>query len=130
MENAKRELFKKLALVVRGTLESRMVGFFSELPIEFSAPLLRPNLKELISDEPQDSEEKIVEYLECGKPFIGCPGLIFDPFSLVDIAGSQSLLTDEIWIWPAALSYFVNKYHVRLPAEFTAHMEKNGWKVK
>ena len=30
-------------------------------------------------------------------------------------------------MWPGQLPYYVERYHVRLPAEFVAYMAANDW---
>jgi hypothetical protein len=38
------------------------------------------------------------------------------------------LLTDGVWYWPLDLAYYVERYHVALPAPFVAHMQACGWR--
>ncbi|WP_282205350.1 hypothetical protein [Kitasatospora fiedleri] len=36
-------------------------------------------------------------------------------------------LTDGSWMWPSELAYYVETYHVELPADFLDHMASHGW---
>jgi hypothetical protein len=36
-------------------------------------------------------------------------------------------LTDGVWLWPEGLAHYVECHAVRLPDEFVATMEANGW---
>jgi hypothetical protein len=39
-------------------------------------------------------------------------------------------MTDGVWFWYAGLIHFVERYNVRLPAEFVSHAERQGWRVR
>ena len=38
-------------------------------------------------------------------------------------------MTDGEWFWYAGLIHFIEKYNVRVPAEFIAHAARHGWRV-
>ena len=84
-------------------------------------------------DDPYNPEEIewMCAYLDMGIPLAICCGTsqdIVHPENGVD--GIPSMLTDGIWVWPGDLSYYVNRYKVRLSEEFIAHMRENDWQVK
>ena len=105
----------------------RPAGFFQELPHGSGAG---PSLRALVSDRAQEHEGAVVRYLRSGVLLIGCPGVATD---LLDhsagFVGSPHILTDGVWAWPGDLAYYVEKYHVSLPAEFTDHIQANNWRV-
>ena len=104
----------------------KIAGCFRELP---HGEKTGPSLTECISDYPQDNERQIIQYLKSGVIFAACMGVfkdILDETSDVWIA--PHLLTDGSWLWYNDLSYYVEKYHARVPAEFIQAMKLNQWK--
>jgi hypothetical protein len=103
----------------------KRLGFFRELEHGDQAG---PSLVDLLGNEPREDETKIHDYLNNGLLFIGCPGLVEDVFDkTVGPIGSPSILTDGVWAWPDDLSYYVKKYHILLPVEFTDHARRNSF---
>jgi hypothetical protein len=102
-------------------------GFYQELPHgSASGPLLR----DLVSDQPQENEARIVEYLRNGILLVGCPGVVGDVLdSSAGMVASPHILTDTVWAWPGDLAYYVEKYHIALPREFVAHMQASNWSI-
>jgi hypothetical protein len=39
------------------------------------------------------------------------------------------ILTDGTWIWPGALLYYVEEYHLQLPSTFLQYAERCQWRV-
>ena len=74
-------------------------------------------------------KKRVVEYLENGHVFIGCPGTVSDALELSDGTPicSPSILTDGVWAWPADLAYYVSKYNIPVPDEMVKLMESQGW---
>lgn len=106
-------------------MKLKRTGFFAELPHGESSG---PSLKASVRDDPQPNEPRIVEYLRCGCMFIAAPGLARDVLNKEDLViGALRILTDGVWCWPSDLSYYVDKYHVRVPTEFLRRMEEKGW---
>jgi hypothetical protein len=68
----------------------------------------------------QPHEADIVKYLRGGTTFIFSPGVVRDVLDGSGPIGSGSVLTDGEWAWPDTLPYYVEKYHVELPAEFVS----------
>ena len=74
------------------------------------------------------NEGEQINYLKKGIVFIACPGTVRDALNVTSgIIGSPHILTDGVWAWPADLAYYVEKYHVRLPDDFTQHMKSCFW---
>ncbi len=75
-------------------------------------------------------EAQLVNYLDAGNILVATAGPsidVLDP-DQPKIA-SAHVMTDGVYSWPGDLGYYVNKYHVRLPDEFLAHMASNNWNV-
>jgi hypothetical protein len=47
----------------------------------------------------------------------------------VQVIHPNVLLTDGVWLWPGALLYYVQEYHLDLPREFIHHAESHQWKI-
>ena len=92
----------------------------------------QPSIRDLVTPEPHPDEAGGIAYLEQGTRLVYRMGS--SPTDVIDgspLDGSLNghTLSDGLWAWSDELPYYVRKYHVRLPAEFTAHMASNGWKV-
>lgn len=102
----------------------KRAGFFRELRHGMPEG---PQLRSLASELPQENERQIVSYLKSGVLFIATPGVVEDVLAPGHLIGSPHILTDGVWAWPGDLAHYVEKYHVRLPAEFVTHMENQDW---
>lgn len=111
------------------------VGRFREQPscYEYSEAdlrelMLRPSMRDFISDTPQENEERIIAYLHAGAGLFGRSGFVED---VLDPDGPASMtvsaFTDGVYFWLSTLAYYVRKYHLRLPADFIAHMAAMNW---
>jgi hypothetical protein len=102
-----------------------------------------PSLREYAAPGPGDQERAVVDYLRQGVVCGVYPdrGLLYDVLqpgqrieAMPPSAGGEGLqpnliLTDGAWVWPAALAYYVQAYHLRLPAAFLQHAERQGWRI-
>ena len=43
--------------------------------------------------------------------------------------GGVTPMTDGVWVWPAGLICFVERYHVALPDEFRRHAAEHDWLI-
>jgi len=109
-------------------MKLKRLGFFRELRHGLpTGPCLRETIQE---GKQQADTARIAAYLQSGKIFIACPGLVRDvlkeggPF-----IGSPHIRTDGVWAWPSDLVYYVTHYSVALPREFLEHMERHGWRL-
>ena len=108
-------------------MKLRAVGFFREL--DHGLPH-GSSLRGSMRDVPQPDEDKVISYLKNGVLFIFCPGVVSDVISgSRQVICAPHVLTDGAWAWPNDLSFYVEKYHVALPPEFTLRMKGNGWRV-
>ena len=108
-------------------MKLRKVGFFRELRHGNNDG---PSLTDHISDVAQPRETDIVNYLRKGILLVACPGISRDVLDeSAEIIGSPHIMTDGVWEWPNDLSYYVEKYHARVPESFVQHMQSHDWKV-
>lgn len=87
---------------------------------------MRASLQEL----PDPCEGKILGYLDSGHKILCVMGPtvdIIDPSRPVICA--PDVLSDGHWVWTADVAYYVRRYHLKLPAEFSGQMESNNWIV-
>jgi len=87
-----------------------------------------PSLLSARGKRKPDNKREVVEYLRSAVAFIVSPGRNDDVLDPSKSAGSSSIATDGVYVWPKTLAYYVDTYDVELPAEFEAHMRRNGWK--
>ena len=103
----------------------KYVGNFQELGYDDN-----PNAPSLLAARGKRTaanKEKVVAYLRSATAFIISPGRDEDVFDPRKSAGSASVMTDGVYVWPKTVAYYVETYDVELPADFEAHMERNGW---
>jgi len=105
----------------------RLAGFFPEL---FDGHGDGPSLLDHVSNTAQENEARIIDYLDNGAVLIASPGVNVDVLAPSrDTIGAAGILTDGVWAWPCELSYYVRKYHVKLPLDFIERMSRTGWQV-
>ena len=95
----------------------KRVGFFRELP---HGDPDGPSLHDARRESAAEDEAAILGYLARGAVHALSPGPVWDVLDESGPVGTASLLTDGEWVWPEDLAHYVEKYHVRLPAEFVA----------
>jgi hypothetical protein len=98
-----------------------------------------PSMREFMAAEPWENQDKLLDYLRSGL-ILGVtmgadlmdwfdPGRKANPLIDGCRRGGTTEMTDGVWFWYAGLIYFVEKYNVRLPAEFVQHASQHGWRV-
>ncbi len=106
------------------------VGFFRELE-----PESPHTYKESISDsitatQPHYPKDQVVRYLNAGHPVLDIMEITVDVIERAfQIPGGSSILTDGTFIWRADLPSYIERYHIRLPAEFLEFMSENHYEV-
>jgi hypothetical protein len=88
-----------------------------------------PSLVALRGRRQPANKQQVVEYLRSGVTLVMSPGRDEDVLDPTRMAGSASVLTDGVYVWPKTLAYYVDTYDVELPSEFEAHVQRNKWKV-
>jgi hypothetical protein len=98
-----------------------------------------PSMRELMTAHPWEHQGEVLAYLRSGYVLGyvmggGVPDW-FDPTCRANptidgrVWDGATPMTDGVWLWPAGLIYFVEKYNVRLPQEFIDHAARNHWRV-
>jgi hypothetical protein len=107
-------------------MKLRRVGFFREFA--YGDPN-GPSLRAAVRPDPAPDEIPMAVYLYRAVVLAAVSGASDD---VLDPAGGYAppphLMTDGVWLWPADLSYYVRRYHVRLPDEFVAHMRARAFR--
>ncbi len=98
-----------------------------------------PSMRDFGTEHAWENEGKVVEYLRSGLILGVTMGAdlpdFYDPPNranpIIDGSpvGGTIEMTDGVWFWYAGLIYFVEKYHIRLPAEFIRHAARQGWRL-
>lgn len=102
------------------------VGYFRELKHGMESG---PSILEATQRGAYGSEKALlVSYLNGGTIFVASPGIGTDVLDAdAALSGPIHSLTDGQWMWPADLSYYVEKYNVALPLEFLADLRRKSW---
>jgi hypothetical protein len=103
-----------------------LVGFYEEL--DAGSSFSQGSIHEVRSDAAQPEEDLLAGYLDQGHPLIDFTETTRDVVDGVErIIGGSSLRSDNIWTWRIDLSYYVRKYHLKLPTEFVDHVRSRGF---
>ena len=105
----------------------KCVGFFRELS---HGAADGPSLTESMRDTPSVDDDRLIEYLRDGVPFILSPGPVFDVIDGEGPIGTASILTDGEWAWPDDLAAYVERHHIRLPEIFVDHAKASSWLIR
>jgi hypothetical protein len=107
---------------------------------EFSFGMIHdPSLRTLMGAELWEYQAEVLEYLRSGHilGYLMGGGLPdwFDPTCRANpiingrVRDGATPMTDGVWLWPAGLIYFIEKYNVRVPQEFIEYAANHGWRV-
>jgi hypothetical protein len=108
-------------------MKLKTVGYYKEMP---QGRETDPTIFDYINNKSLDNIDKICEYLDQGVTFITSPGTVEDVICPENgVIGTSNALTDGVWLWPEALSYYVKKYALILPDDFIETMKAHNWKV-
>jgi hypothetical protein len=86
-----------------------------------------PSLVLLRGKRKLENKDRVIAYLKSGTTLVYSPGRDDDVLDATKTAGSASIATDGVYVWPRTLAYYVQDYDVELPAEFEAHMQRCEW---
>ena len=105
-------------------MKLKRFGFFGSMPKEKAIALL----ESLRANSPQSNGQRILAYLRGGQQLLADAGVVGD---LLDkkkgMIGAPHVFSDGEWLWTADAIYYVENYHIEVPAEFIQRMEKQGW---
>lgn len=101
------------------------VGFFRELK---HGRADGPSLREAMRDKGKPGESRIAAYLRAAPIMFHALGPVTDVLTPKgDYICAPNIHTDGAYAWPEDLAYYVERYHVALPAEFLAHLSAAKW---
>lgn len=77
-----------------------------------------PSMIDFFEKEPYKEKEKVIQYLNKGRKTYAACSRAYDKFTGEQIPGEYCGMTDGEYSWNSSLSYYVDKYNLRLPKEF------------
>ncbi|MDO4490722.1 MAG: hypothetical protein Q4B85_06630 [Lachnospiraceae bacterium] len=77
-----------------------------------------PSIKSMFSAEPYYGKEKVVEYLKNGRKTFSATSVPYDFFTGDRIPIEKCGMTDGEYSWMSSLYYYVEKYNLKMPADF------------
>ena len=102
------------------------VGFFHELK---HGRADGPSLRAVMRDKGKPGESRIAAYLRTAPILFHALGPVTDVFEPKgDYICAPNIHTDGAYAWPEDLAYYVERYHVALPADFLTHLAAAKWK--
>jgi hypothetical protein len=97
------------------------VGFYAEL--DPNSSFAQGRIRDAISTDPQPDEAGLIAYLDQGHPLVDFTETTRDVVTGNEaIVGGSSLKSDNTWVWRNDLSFYVRKYHLKLPEAFLDHV--------
>lgn len=75
-----------------------------------------------------NERDKLVSYLKGGQnvnDYLGCSYCRFE--GIPDEMMGNSDLSDGVWVWPEGLHIYVERFGIRLPDKFFAHVKKKNF---
>ena len=92
---------------------------------EFGPGMGLPSIKDSFQAERYPGQDMIIEYLRTGgEVCMARPGSDIDKFTGEKIGFESYLKNDGEYSWYSYLSYYVDKYNLRLPEDFEQHVRK------
>ncbi|MFH8340421.1 hypothetical protein [Streptomyces sp. AM6-12] len=107
----------------------KMLGFFQELDPGYSmswgGTIPKPG-----SGTDKYPVRGVVDYLEAGYPIFDVTELTIDAIGgAFRVPGGSSILTDGVFVWREDLSSYIERYHIDLPRDFLAAIQKNEFSI-
>jgi hypothetical protein len=105
-----------------------LAGFYDEL--NAGSDFAHGSIRQVRSDAAQPDEDLLAAYLDQGHPLVDFTETTWDVIGGKErIIGGSSLRSDNTWIWRIDLSFYVRKYHLKLPDEFVEYARSQGFTV-
>ena len=103
----------------------KFFGFYADLGYVAGTAISAADL--LAEPQALAEKQRIVSYLQGGKPLTVVPGFQRDPRGDSELPGGASVYTDGAWAWPHIAAYLVDRYDLAVPEEFLAHMRAQSF---
>lgn len=103
----------------------KFFGFYADLGYVAGTAISAADL--LAEPQALAEKQRVVSYLQGGKPLTVVPGFQRDPRGDSELPGGASVYTDGAWAWPHIAAYLVDRYDLAVPEEFLAHMRAQGF---
>jgi hypothetical protein len=105
-----------------------LAGFYEELGA--GSDFSQGSIREVRLNDAQPDEDLLAAYLDQGHLLVDFTETTRDVIGGKErIIGGSSLRSDNTWIWRIDLSFYVRKYHLKLPDEFVEHARSQGFTV-
>ncbi|MFF1698244.1 hypothetical protein ACFVXC_32260 [Streptomyces sp. NPDC058257] len=101
----------------------KVAGFFEELSPGWGLQTSGP-IREFTNPIGVPDEDRIISYLRSGTGIwseMSAGPDVLDPHAPM-LSGIGSLYTDGEWLWREDLAYYVETYHITLPADFVSRI--------
>ena len=89
---------------------------------EFGKGMGFPSMRDFFCKKPYDGMDKVVNYLKNGQVTYVSASENKDVFTNETLPGFRSGMTDGVYSWNSALSYYVQKYNLKLNDDFINHV--------
>ncbi len=101
-------------------------GYYKEMP---HGDANDPSIMDVLNKNNAD-KNAICRYLQSGYVLAACGSVVKDVVCPDEgVIGAPDEITDGVWIWPADLAYYVEKYNIKLDEAFIRHMSENSWRI-
>ena len=104
----------------------RCVGFYKELGFGHGD---QSSLASARRDVAAPFEADLLNYLRSATGVAFCPSARYDWFdpAICITDGGWDILCDGVWYWPSTLAYYLDTYHVEVPADLVSRARKRSW---
>jgi hypothetical protein len=106
------------------------VGFFREQSAGSPSSVFEASIHDCVRNKALGDEDKICRYVDSGVVVMDVMDAELDVISGDHyISGASSILTDGKWIWRKDFAYYLRRYELAIPDEFTAHIRSSEYVV-
>lgn len=89
---------------------------------EFGPGMGFPSMKTDFAPSAYEGQKQIADYLRNGHVHMVTASQAYDVFTGERIGIERYFMDDGVFSWSSSLPYYVEKYNLRLPAEFERHV--------
>jgi hypothetical protein len=105
-------------------MKLKRFGFFGDFPKDKG----REMLFALRSENARPDEQGILKYLRGGRRLLAASGIVEDTLDpRKGMIGPPDVFSDGEWLWTSDVIYYLENYHIEVPAEFIERMKQHGW---